>query len=108
MGGEGGVNGGANLNPKLFVDLYHAAARRDEAEISRLKAIAEIQGRLYSIAGAGASGYLRGLKCALSVAGLCSDQMAAPFQGVSGTERAAIAAIVKELGIKPVSQSAAN
>ena len=99
MGADGGVNGGANLHPRLFVDFFHAAVRRDHPEINRLKAIAEQLSRLYLVAGDGASGYLRGLKCALSIVGLCQDQLAAPFQGVSASERSSIAAIVQELGL---------
>ena len=33
MGGDGGVNGGANVFPELFVSYYEAAARGDEDEI---------------------------------------------------------------------------
>ncbi len=102
MGGDGGVNGGANLHPRLFVNLFEAAARRDQPEIDRLQAEVVRLGSLYNIAGEGASGYLRGLKCALSVAGICSDQLAAPFRPVAEPDRLQIANIVNKLNLNCV------
>ncbi|MFV0267094.1 MAG: dihydrodipicolinate synthase family protein [Draconibacterium sp.] len=37
MGGHGGVNGGANLFPRLYVDLYKASLKRDFEQIERLR-----------------------------------------------------------------------
>ena len=95
LGGDGGVNGGANLNPKLFVKLFEAADRSDQAEIDRLQVDVVELGRIYSLAGEGPSGYLRGLKCAMSLAGICSDQIASPFHTVEEPEREQIANLVR-------------
>jgi dihydrodipicolinate synthase/N-acetylneuraminate lyase len=105
MGGDGGVAGGANLNPALFVNIFRAAERRDQAEIDRLQADIVSLGRLYSAVGDGAAGYLQGLKSALSVTGLCAGQLAAPFRSVDETGRRKIAAIVESLGLNVVDQS---
>ena len=99
MGGDGGVNGGANLHPQLFVDLFHAADRRDQPEIQRLQAEVERLGGLYGIAGEGPSGYLRGLKGALAVAGICSDELAPPFRSVSEVDRTKIAALISSFNL---------
>lgn len=37
LGGHGGINGGANMFPELYVDLYHAAVARDMETVSRLQ-----------------------------------------------------------------------
>ena len=65
MGGDGGVNGGGNLHPKLFVSLFQAADRRDQKEIDRLQAELVRLGEIYNVAGQGPAGYLRGLKTAI-------------------------------------------
>ena len=97
MGGDGGVNGGANLHPRLFVELFQAADRRDQKEIDRLQTEVDNLQSLYGLAGEGPSGYLRGLKGALAVAGICSDELAPPFQAVSELDRSKIATLVKSL-----------
>ena len=97
MGGDGGVNGGGNLNPRLFVSLFQAADRRDQAEIDRLQAQVMRLGDIYNVAGTGPSGYLRGLKTALEAAGICSGFAAPPFRKVEEADRVKVVSIVKTL-----------
>ena len=79
MGAHGGVNGGANMFPKLYVDLYNAAATHNMTEVKRLHAIVmQISATIYSVGSFGSS-YLKGVKCGLSVLGICNDYLAAPF-----------------------------
>jgi len=79
MGAHGGVNGGANMFPKLYVDLYKAAASQNMAEVKRLQAIVmQISATIYSVGSFGSS-YLKGVKCGLSVLGICNDFLASPF-----------------------------
>lgn len=108
LGSDGGVTGGANLLPKLFVDSFHAAERRDQREIDRLQVDIVRLGNLYSMAGTGASGYLRGLKSALEAAGLCTGVMAIPFKAVEEPERSKIAAFVKSFGVSRTGEPVAN
>src|SRR5437773_4539921 len=79
LGGHGGVSGGANLAPRLYVDLYEAAAGADVEKVRRLHAQVLALGHIYRVAGGG-SPYLRGLKCALALAGICDDALTEPFQ----------------------------
>ena len=65
-------------------------------------------GKIYSVAGEGASGYLRGLKCAMSVAGICSDDLTVPFRTVNDRDRAAIGSIVESLDLKKSNLSSAG
>ncbi len=79
LGAAGGVNGGANMFPKLYVDLYEAAKSGNLPEVRRLHAtVMQISATIYTQGSFGSS-YLKGLKCALSVLGICNDFLAAPF-----------------------------
>lgn len=86
-GGHGGVNGGANMFPNLYVDLYQAARNRDFDKINTLQQkVMQISTTIYNVGNFGSS-YLKGLKCALSIMGLCSDFMAEPFHRFNEPER---------------------
>ena len=97
FGADGGVCGGANVFPKLYVQLYEAAARGD------LKATLELHGKVLlvgrSLYGLGhyASSAIKGIKCALSCLGICEDFMAEPFHRFRAKEREAIEEAVKAL-----------
>lgn len=97
MGADGGVNGGANIFPELYVAQYNAAQRHDVEEVRRLQQqIMAISTRLYSVGKYGSS-YLKGVKCALSVLGICSDELAYPYRKFREEERARIAAALQEI-----------
>ena len=74
-GGHGGVTGGANLVPDLFVKIYKAAVRGDTACIAQMQQQLLQLWKLYEIGGR-ASASIVGLKCALSLIGICSDCVA--------------------------------
>jgi len=96
-GGHGGVNGGANMFPKLYVELYHAARNRDLDKIQTLQGkVMQISSTIYNVGSFGSS-YLKGLKCALSVLGICSDFMAEPFHRFNEPEREKIKKALKAL-----------
>jgi 4-hydroxy-tetrahydrodipicolinate synthase len=99
LGGHGGVHGGANLVPELYVDLYEAASAGDLERVRTLHSrVIEIATRLYTV-GRHGSAYLKGLKCALSVCGICDDWMAEPFQRYASAERSEIAKRLDSLRI---------
>lgn len=99
LGGHGGVCGGANLCPRLYVDLYQAAISRDMARVLELHArVMHISSTLYKV-GRHGSAFIKGLKCALSLIGVCDDFMAEPFHRFRGTERAEVANRLACLGI---------
>ncbi|MCY2995930.1 MAG: dihydrodipicolinate synthase family protein [Planctomycetota bacterium] len=97
-GGQGGVNGGANLHPRLFVELYDAASRRDTTRVAELQDQVLRLGRIYQV-GRHASAIIKGLKCALSLLGLCDDFMAEPFQRFREPERGQVRQLLDELGL---------
>jgi 2-dehydro-3-deoxy-D-pentonate aldolase len=78
LGGDGGVSGGANLFPKLFVDLYHAHASGDEGAVQTLQQQIITLQQIYAI-GKYASRHIKATKCGLSLMGICDDFMAEPF-----------------------------
>jgi 4-hydroxy-tetrahydrodipicolinate synthase len=96
-GGHGGVNGGANMFPRLYVELYQAARNRDFEKINTLQQkVMQISTTIYNVGNYGSS-YLKGLKCALSVMGICSDFMSEPFHRFNKPERKKIEAALNAL-----------
>jgi 4-hydroxy-tetrahydrodipicolinate synthase len=96
-GGHGGVNGGANVFPRLYVKLFEVARAGDVARARQLHAaIMRVSGSLYRI-GRHSSAIIKGIKCALNCLGVCEDFMAEPFHRFRGEERKVVQARVAEL-----------
>ena len=99
-GGHGGINGGANLFPKLYVNMYNAARARDFDKIDVLQQkVMQVCSTLYTV-GNTSSSYLRGLKCALEEAGICSGVVAEPFRKFEEPERSEIRKNLEALGYR--------
>lgn len=97
LGANGGVNGGANMFPKLYVSLYNAAKNNDIEEVRRLHAkVMQISSTIYSVGSFGSS-YLKGLKCALNLLGICSDFLSAPFNKFGSEQKARIEKALNDL-----------
>lgn len=86
-GGHGGVSGGANIFPKLYVKLCEAfqAGNIERAQVLQ-EQIQRISDSLYRI-GKYSSSIIKGIKCALSCQGICDDFMAEPFHRFRAGER---------------------
>ena len=99
LGGHGGINGGANIHPRLYVDLYNAAKSGDLARSRELSAqVMAFSSAIYSV-GQHSSAIIKGLKCALSVLGVCDDFMAAPFHRFNDSERQLVEKRLQQLNI---------
>jgi 4-hydroxy-tetrahydrodipicolinate synthase len=97
LGGHGGVNGGANVFPRLYVELHQAAAAGDLKRARQLHSLVmQVAGRLYGV-GRHPSSVIKGIKCAVSCLGLAGDFMAEPFHRFREGERKVIEAAVREL-----------
>lgn len=97
LGGHGGVNGGANIFPKLYVALHAAAQSGDLARTRELHSLVmDVAGKLYGI-GRHPSAVVKGIKCAASCLGLAGDFMAEPFHRFRATERQRVQSILDEL-----------
>lgn len=96
-GAHGGVCGGANLFPRLYVQLYEAAARGDRELVDRLQSIVvTISSNVYRIGEPGSS-YLRGLKTAASVLGVGNGYMAEPYRALPPEDRKSLERTVVEV-----------
>jgi dihydrodipicolinate synthase/N-acetylneuraminate lyase len=99
-GGDGGVNGGANFYPQLFVELFDAIKSGDFNRASALQEKLLQLGNIYSV-GQHASAVIKGMKCACSLLGICDDLMAEPFERFNAPERAKIRAVLESLELLP-------
>ena len=96
-GGTGGVPGGANLFPRLYVALFEAAAKGDLSRAHILQGkVSEVADQLYRV-GRHPSAFIKGIKCALACMAICDDFMAEPFHRFLSPERNRIAESVSEL-----------
>ncbi|MCD6392069.1 MAG: dihydrodipicolinate synthase family protein [Planctomycetes bacterium] len=95
LGGNGGVNGGANVFPRLFVETYKAAAAGNESRLNALQEQIEYFQNIYAI-GKYASRFIKGTKCALSVLGICDDFMGEPFHRFRSPERKRVIEIMEK------------
>jgi 4-hydroxy-tetrahydrodipicolinate synthase len=96
-GGLGGVSGGANLFPKLYVKLFEAARAGDLARARELQSqVLRISRSLYRI-GRHSSSIIKGIKCALNCLGICDDFMAEPFHRFRAEERALVENRLREI-----------
>lgn len=89
-GGHGAVAGGANFFPRMFVDLYNASLAKDKNKIVEIqRKVAHLYDTIYSV-GKDASRITKGIKCALSVMGICDDYMALPLRRFGTEDREVI------------------
>ncbi len=100
LGGDGGVNGGANIFPKLFTAQFAAAQAGDQERIAVLQEQIERLQPIYDV-GKYASRFIKATKCALSIKGICSDHMAEPFNHFFAPERQKVAAIIEQVNETP-------
>ena len=101
LGGHGGINGGANMFPELYVGMYNAAKAGNLPEVLRLQQyIMQISSSIYTVGQHGSS-YLKGLKCALSILGVINDDfVASPFYKFHAPEREKIRQALERLPIE--------
>lgn len=99
MGAHGGVNGGANMFPKLYVELYNAATAKDIEKVRTLHAkVMQISSSIYTVGSYGSS-YLQGVKAGLNVLGICSDVLATPFSKFDNRNKEKIRKAIEDLAM---------
>jgi len=97
LGGHGGVSGGANLFPKIYVQLCQAHRAGNFAQAQELqKQIQRVSSLLYRV-GKHPSTVIKGIKCTLACLGICSDFMAEPFHRFRESERELIESHLREI-----------
>ncbi len=97
FGADGGVCGGANVFPELYVAVDQAARA---GQLERLRTLHDqvlrVASALYTLGSPGAA-VTQGIKAALAVLGICNDQMAEPFASPAPHLRRAVEPRVREL-----------
>lgn len=90
-GGDGGVAGGANVWPSLYVDIFERAQRQDwvGARLAQERVL-DISRRVYAIGGYGAT-VTKALKAALEIEGICGRAMTRPMAAWGKEECAVLA-----------------
>ena len=99
LGGSGGVNGGANVFPRLFVGAFEAAVAGDALRIAEYQQQIELFGNIYNC-GRYDSRFVKATKCAASLQGLCQDTMAEPFQSFNPGDRERVRSILESLTLE--------
>ncbi len=99
LGANGGVCGGANLCPELYVGLYEAAVSGDLRQVMKLQhQVQRVSNNLYGI-GEQPSAYLAGLKAALACLGIGNGRLAPPAASLLPEQRSLIEQHLKDLGL---------
>lgn len=97
LGAHGGVSGGANLFPEIYVNLCRAVQSGDMTRAQQLQdRIQRIGGLLYRV-GKHPSTIIKGIKCTLACLGICDDFMAEPFHRFRHEEREMVKTRLKEV-----------
>lgn len=96
LGGDGGVAGGANIFPRIFVDCYDACVAGNQVRIDELQIAINAVQQIYEV-GKYASKYIKATKCCLSLLGICDDFMAEPFDRFRAPERERVRVILESL-----------
>ncbi len=97
QGGHGAIAGGANIYPKLFVELYEASLARDFEKIATLREISiRLYNTIYAVSNT-SSRYIKGIKCVLAAMGICNDYSALPLSRYEGEDKRKIEQFVTEL-----------
>jgi dihydrodipicolinate synthase/N-acetylneuraminate lyase len=98
MGADGGVTGGANVAPRLLVDVYESATSGDDEQVKILQESLRELGSIYQF-GEYAAGTIRGIKCALEIMGICSGRMADPHRMCDVSQRKFVEQQLVKLGL---------
>lgn len=98
-GAHGGVPGGANIFPDIPVRLYQAFVDGKHEEVQELQAELIAVGSPIWNVGEEEPGFLRRLKGALSVLGICSGLPTWPYEQASEDEKKQLEAHLKKHGI---------
>jgi len=96
-GANGGVCGGANMFPRLYVELYEAGLRRDfESVKASQDSIMQVSRLLYSVNKQNSS-IINGIKCTLSWLGICHDYVLPPLRPFNEAETTLVYERLKQL-----------
>lgn len=96
IGADGFVPGIGSLTPGICVDLYKAGLNGDKQKAFSLQMKLH---RIFAIYGPGYRKAIQGMKCALSLLGICGKTCLRPRLGLSPDEEKAVKQVLEEEGI---------
>lgn len=95
-GANGGVNGGTNIFPEWYIDLFNAHEIGDLKKVNTLQnKILQFSKEVYGFT-EDPNAYLKGLKGAMAIKGLCLNQMANPLKAYTDHQLEQIALILQK------------
>lgn len=97
LGGHGGVSGGANLFPSLFVQIYASVHDTSSAIFKQFAGCLKTLGSIYEIAGSGAPSAVRALKTGLAALGIGNGLPSEPLMSLDRDRTQKISQIVTDL-----------
>ena len=96
-GAAGGVNAGANIHPKLYVELYQAAAAAQLETVHHLQSkVLRILSGIYAVSG-DRLGTIKGLNCALNLMGIGTGFTIEPVSPLNAQQKNTIKTTLGEL-----------
>lgn len=93
LGGRGGVCGGANIFPELFVALYEAAVSGES--FTQYEELVVQLGEIYRLGTNPVPAVIQGVKAALESQGFGSAELAEPFSALPQSDRLLVQTIVQ-------------
>ncbi|KPM49685.1 dihydrodipicolinate synthase family protein [Jiulongibacter sediminis] len=94
-GANGGVNGGSNIFPEWYIELYHAHQAGDKVKVDTVQQkILKFSDQVYAFTN-DENAYLKGLKAAMAIKGLCQNHLSNPLKAYSEEQLEQIAQILK-------------
>ncbi len=98
-GAVGGICGGSNMYPPLYVELFEAASARDAQRVAELQAVVERIGETIYTVSDSCARLIQGLKAALANLDICETTMAPPLSPLDEDGCRQVADYVAALGI---------
>jgi 4-hydroxy-tetrahydrodipicolinate synthase len=93
---DGGVNGGTNIFPEWYIQLFEAHEREEHETVDRLQQkILHFSNEIYAFT-TEPNAYLKGLKAAMAVKGLCQNHLASPLLAYREDQSEQIAEILEK------------
>lgn len=97
LGGDGGVCGGANVTPSLFVNLYNACVAQDATTAEKLQKQVLRLGDLYQLSSDPGIRVIQGIKAALASLGVCGAELAEPYASLTDATTPAVRAVLDDV-----------
>lgn len=97
LGADGGVNGGANVNPELFVAACTAALNGNKKECNEWMNKVHAFQSIYQVGSGHGFRFITATKCALAQQGICNDLVALPLLPFTDDEKVEMRKVLADL-----------